>query len=772
MPKVSPLQSNFNSGEWSPLLFGRVDSDRYKAALALCENYIPTIQGGLLRRSGSMFINEIKDSSKQAVLIPFEFSITQAYMLEFGDLYIRFYKDNAIIVNPTPVEVVTTYLESELFQIRYTQSADVLYLVHPAHRPAKLTRTSHVNWTLTDIDFQDGPYMQENNTDTTLTPSGTTGSITVTASAVTGINGNQGFLATDIGRLIRIEEATKWGWVKISAFTDSLNVTADVMGDNPLGGTAAVKEWRLGLWSDTTGYPACVLFHEDRLFFGGASDFPERIDGSVTSDYENFAPTAYDGTVAANNSLGFTFNSNDVNVVRWMSSDEKGLLVGTVGGEWVVRPSSISDALSATNITAKKATTYGSQNVQTVQIGKSTIFVQRAGRKVRELNYYFDVDGFRASDLTQISEHVTFSGITQMAYEKIPQSIAWCVRLDGQLAGMTYDRDLDALKVGWHRQILGGESDAGGTQAIVESVSVIPSADGTTEDTWLIVKRFIDGGIKRYIEYFTPMFTEVIEQRDAFFVDCGLTYDVPLTITNITQANPGVVTSPAHGLVNGNKILISNVLGMDLGDPPDSQVNGVSYLVAGATTNTFQLHDLTGNPVDTTSFSPYVSGGAVRKYVTTISGLDHLEGQEVSILGDGAVEPSTTVVTGSITIQNAATTIHIGLPYKSKFKMMRLEAGAADGTALGKTRRMHRVGMLLYRTLGLKIGPDFDSLDDIPFRTTADKMTRAPGLFSGIISETMEFDYDFENQFCCQQDQPLPGMILAVMPQMVTQDRG
>jgi len=279
------------------------------------------------------------------------------------------------------------------------------------------------------------------------------------------------------------------------------------------------------------------------------------------------------------------------------------------------------------------------------------------------------------------------------------------------------------------------------------------------------VKRYINGEVKRYIEYITRLFEDDVVQRDAYFVDGGLTFDNPITITNITQANPGVVTAASHGFVNGDKILINDVMGME-------EVNSETFLVAGATTNTFELHNLDDDPVDTTSFGAYISGGEVRKLVQNISSLYHLEGQEVHILGDGAVQPNQTVTNGKITLDEKAATVHIGLGFNSDAAMLRLEAGAADGTALGKTRRTHRVGMLLHRTLGLKLGASFTELDTITFRKTSDLLTRAVGLFSGVISETVEFDYDFENHISWRQSQPLPSTILAVMPQLVTQDRG
>jgi hypothetical protein len=745
MAKVSPLQNNFSGGEVSPLIWGRVDSDRYRLSLATCLNFIPLIQGGLIRRSGTYYVAEVKDSSKQVRLVPFEFSTTQAYIIEFGDQYIRFYRNNGQIESSPGVayEVSTPYLEADLFQLKFTQNADVLYIAHPSYAPRKLSRVAHTNWTLSTIDFLDGPYLPQNVGATTLTPSATSGNITITASSAT-------FASTDVGRLVRIKHSSTWGYATVQS---------------NFGATTAATIWRLGVWSATTGYPSCLTFHEDRLFFGGATGAPQRIDGSVSSDYENFAPTDTSGTVVASNAVGFTLNANDVNVLRWLSSDEKGLLAGTVGGEWIVRAASINEALSPTNVTAKRATSYGSANVQPVQVGKAALFVQRAGKKLRDMQYYYDVDGFRAADMTLLSEHITEGGITQLAFQKEPQQIVWAVRGDGALLGMTYERDEESLKVGWHRHFIGGYGDAAQGNAVVESVAVIPAADGTRDELWVSVKRHINGGVVRYVEYMNKIFQGSDAHEDAFFVDSGLTYDNPLTITNITQANPAVVTSTSHGLSNGDKVKLSEVSGM-------TEVNGLSYLVANVTANTFELTTMAGANVNSTSYSAYVSGGEARKKVTTISGLDHLEGETVSILADGAVLPDQVVDTGAITLTVPSAVVHIGFGYNSDGKMLRLEAGAQDGTALGKTRRIHRIGFYLYRSLGLDFGMDFDNLTSIKFRSSSDPMGSPPSLFTGIKSEEASFDYDSENQICWRQSQPLPCTILAIMPQMVTQDRG
>lgn len=717
--RASPFKDSFNAGEFSPLMAARIRIDKYPNALKTCLNMIPIVQGGATRRPGTYFVNKVKDSSKETRLLPFEFNIEQAYILEFGDQYIRFYRGNGQInvssvsawatttvyavgdlvsnggtnyycktahtagatfagnaanwyaLTGTIYEIPTPYTAAQIDDLKFVQSADVLYLVHPQHPPRRLNRFGNTDWTLTQIEFNDGPYLPTNITTTTITPSATSGSVTLTASVAT-------FASTDVGRLVRVKHSSTWGYARITAYTSTTVVTATVV--NTFGAATASSEWRLGVWSATTGYPSCVMFFEDRLFFAGATNYPQRLDGSRSGLYDDFSPSATDGVVTASNAVAFTLNASDVNVIRWMVDDEKGLLIGTVGGEWIVRANSLSEALSPTNITAKRSTAFGSSKYQAVRAGRASIYIQRAGRKVRELAYVYEVDGFRSPDMTIMAEHVSKGGLRHFDYQQEPWGIVWFIRADGQLIGMTYERDQEVI--GFHRHILGGSFGSGDSQ--VTSVAVIPNPAGTADHVWLIVKRTINGNTVQYVEYMTDRFDDATT-KTAFFVDCGLTYN-------------------------------------------------------GAPT-------------------------------ATITGLGHLEGETVAILADGATHPDRVVSGGSITLVRPASVVHIGLTYESDLETLDIEAGAADGTAQGKTKRIHNVTLRLYKTLGVKYGPSGDKLDVKTFRTSADLTNAPPALFTGDVFINWNGAYETSGAMYFRQDQPLPFTILGIFPQLVTQDR-
>lgn len=152
------IQANFIKGELSPLVHARVDLDLYRSGLSICENWLVLPQGGIKARPGTRFVSEVKDSTKAVRVVRFIYSTDTNYILEFGENYVRVYKEQAVVLNAgTPVEFATTYTEAELFELQFTQDEDRLYIVHKDHVPASLTRSSHTSWTLADMSFSAKP---------------------------------------------------------------------------------------------------------------------------------------------------------------------------------------------------------------------------------------------------------------------------------------------------------------------------------------------------------------------------------------------------------------------------------------------------------------------------------------------------------------------------------------------------------------------------------------------------------------------------------------
>ena len=588
MPRTTLALTSFVSGEFGSKLDGRTDFEKYVNGAKQLQNFLVHPQGSATRRVGTKFIEEVKDSTKKTRLIPFEFSTTQTYILEFGDQYIRFFKDKGQILSGGSIyEISSPYLEAELFDIKFAQSADVMYLCHPNHDVRKLSRTGHTNWTLASVSFSGNP-------------------------------------ATPI--------------------------------------------------SGADNRPSCVSFFEQRLVFANTNNNPQTLWFSKSGDYENMTT----GT-SADSAMIYTIASNQVNAIRFIKT-QRTLIIGTTGGEFSVSADGTDAAVTPTNIAIKRQSTFGSANVDAQPAGNATLFLQRARRKIRELSFNFDVDGYQASDLTILNESVTTSGITEMTYQQSPDSILWCVRQDGVLAGLTYLRSEEVIA--WHRHIMGGSFGNGHAQ--VESVASI-SGEINEDELWVIVKRTINGATKRYVECFANFDFDETDSTDFKFLDSHLSY-------------------------------------------------------SGSST-------------------------------TTLSGLSHLEGQSVSILADGSAHPNKIVSGGAITLNRAVTKAVVGLPYDSVLQTMRIEGGAAEGTSQGKTKRISKVTLRLFETVGVKVGPALDNLEAIPFRTTSSPMgSPVSTLIAG--DKEIEFNDDFNSDgfIFIKQDQPLPCSILAVYPTLVTSD--
>ena len=416
MADSSPILTNFTSGELSPRLNGRIDMDKYYNGASLINNFIVLMHGGLTKRPGTRFIREIKTSTGSnsgARLIPFVFSKTQAYVLEFGHNYIRFYKDEGIIVSAgtTPYEIATTYTAAQVNEIEFVQSADVLYLVHESHTPRKLSRTGHTAWTISDVDFVDGPYNNTNITSTTVYASGTTGSVTVTASSSI-------FTANDVGRWIRMKSPDKWGAAEITGYTSGTQVTATVHADFEIensGSGNATKDWRLGAFY-TGNYPTKVTFFEERLFYANTSTHPNTVWGSSTSDFDTYSPTDRDAAVNADNSLTFTLSTDQVNQITGMYGGRY-LHLFTKDGTFNLSSGSATQGLTATTVQVVNETKDGAADKRVIPASKSTLYIGKNKKRLREFAYNIDYDSFTSPDMSVLSEHLGFGNFEEAYFQ-------------------------------------------------------------------------------------------------------------------------------------------------------------------------------------------------------------------------------------------------------------------------------------------------------------------------------------------------------------------
>ena len=666
MARTTIAFTNFTAGELSPRLDGRTDLSKYFNGCKTLENMVVHPHGAATRRPGTKFIHEVKTSSAQTRLIPFEFSTTQTYIMEFGNQYIRFYKDNGIITESNKTISGATQANPGVITATshgYSNGDHVIItgVVGMTELNGKTFKVANKTTNTFEIQDVDG-----NNVNTTgYTAYGSAGvankiyeiaSPYVTADLPTIKFAQSADLMYLVHPSYAIRKLTRSGHTSWTLSTPSLT-----------GSPSPV------LNTTTNKYPSSVTFFEQRLVFAGSNDNPQSIWFSKSADLENFTTGTND-----TDAMVYTIASNKVNAIRYMSA-QRSLIVGTVGGEFVVSASGTTQPITPTNVQIQKQSSYGSANVDAVQIENVTMFLQRAKRKIRELVYNLNIDQYQAQDMTLLAEHISEGGITEMAYQQEPDSVLWCVRSDGTLLGFTYARAEEV--VGWHRHIIGGAFSSG--QAVVESVATIPT-DSNEDELYMIVKRTINGATRRYVEYLS-LFDYGTDQNDAFYVDSGLTY----------------------------------------------------------------------------------SGSAA----TVITGLDHLEGESVTILANGSTHPNKTVSGGSITLDRSATKAHIGLSYTSLLQTMRVEGAGNDSTSQSKTKRINEVTLRLHETVGVEVGADLSDMERIPFRSSAAAMDTAVPLFTGDKQVEFRNDFNTDGFVYVRQTQPLPLTLVSIYP-MVTINEG
>lgn len=862
MANIDSFMNTFQSGEINPLLFGRTDSDFYMRSCRQLENMYVHVEGPASKRGGFKYIAAAMDEDAQVRLLPFEFSSSQAYVLEFGERYIRVLANDGIVQDtrefvtngdfasgttgwtstgtfsvtsgvatltagtivqtmtlltgveckidadvtsgtpvfailkasddsvlhdnlsagdtftlaqtPTPdpfetlevklrvtssgtsvfdnvslkysardFSVSSPYAADELGGIQFVQSADVLFLVHPNHAPRTFIRSldasDNVVFTVELYEFEDGPYQTANGDENfKIAPSATSGtSITLTASGA----GFAPFSATDVGRFVRLKH-TNWGHAKITAYTSPTVVTASVVKN--FDATTATSDWSLGAWSETTGWPACVTIFEQRLCFANTRTQPQSIWATVSGDFYLFSPTEKDGTVADDSGLAIDIGSPKVSIIQWISGAQY-LIVGTSGGPY---RSATTNNAPLSSATAKFLYNNGIEcsSIQPIQVGTTLVFPQKQRKKVYSLQYDFGYDTLKDVNVTQYAEHRFIGRIKEFTLQQEPNSLIWAVMDDGALVSGTFEPQQNVIA--WGGNVVGGTFR--GQPAKVESLVTI-SADGE-DNLWAVVRRTIDGVDRRYIERISEERYD-IGQEFLVFADSAAVINNPIAISNITKnlSDITITTATAHGFSNGDKVRVCEIVG-------SSEINRTSHIVTVLDSTNFTI------PVPPATVGDYVDGGEVRKYFQTITGLDHLEGESVVILGDGAVQPNEVVVGGSITMTEPCVVAIVGLGYSSILRP-RSYVGATFPTGNIQSRKVKNVDttLLLYRSLGLKYGTDLGKLTALPFRTTNDLMGEAIPLFTGKkekINVPSVFEYD--EGFYLVNDQPLPLTVQAI----------
>lgn len=793
---VATAQKSFALGELAPSLYARSDLARYYTGLRTCRNMMTMRQGGVQNRPGTTYITEVKDSSRTVRLIPFIFNSDQTYVLEFGNLYMRVLKDGEVVESSpgVPFELVTPYVEADLPTLNYAQSADVVTIVHPNYAPRELARLSDTSWTLTSITF--GPSISPPSYSAT----GTTGGYAQESWILTSVNlqGEESLRSVVQNSNTRASHGTPitFSW---SAVTDAVeyrvykkissvdgfgvyvapgtngvyglvaNPTTpgfiDVGDTSPdLDNQAPLSDTGRNPFDSSGNYPSAVIYSQQRLIFANTDNEPETIWASRIGSYKNFEII---DPISDSDSLEFTLVGRQVNEILHMLEIRQ-LLALTTGSEWAINGND-AGGLTPTTINAKQQSYNGCSFLPPLYVNGNALYIQARGSVVRSLDFD-QVEQLTGQDLTIFSSHL-FDNYTleNWDFQQIPHSVIWIARSDGKLLALTYIPDQQMIA--WHRHDFHG-----GT---VENVCVVP--EDNEDVLYLVIKRTIDGSTVRYIEKLNTR--QITDIEDAIFMDSALTYDgrntgsTTMTLsggTNWTRFETLTLTASASFFVSGD---VGNQIFLYDDDPESASYGDVirftidsfssGFVVAGRAHKTV--------PVGMRSTSTLEWSKAVDQ----VSGLDHLEGEEVSVIGDGFVvaspnNPDYSVITvsgGSITLPQPRAVIHVGLPFISDVETLDIDTPEGE-TLSNKKKLITEVSMFVEKSRGIWIGPKPPTDDDQdPLENLQEAKLRnnesydePTELKTEVVTVPIKGEWNSNGRVFIRQVDPLPLSILSIVP--------
>lgn len=513
------------------------------------------------------------------------------------------------------------------------------------------------------------------------------------------------------------------------------------------GATGGSDVWAVGAWSYRYGFPGEIEFYSDRLWFAGSPGDPQTVWASCIGDYNNFGRSS---PIVDSDAVSFTINARQVNAIRDLVPLDS-LLVLTTGGEWKVTGGQ-DDVVTPSTIGIKPQSYYGIGNVPARALGESAILLQEQGQKVRDLSYQFEKDGFRGNEISIWADHLT-EGYTFRWIEKAsaPWQVVWLVRNDGVLVGCTYLPEQEIS--GWHRHDTDGQ---------VLDVCCLPRQDET--QTYLLVRREVDGEVRQYIEQMAP--TRYDDPLDWKYLDSLLTYDGRNTsATTITLTGAGWTENDDLTATASNDIFTGP------GDEGD-----ILLLVAGdqrvrcrivtyTSATTVVVRSIGSVPAALRNVA--VQGWTFQR--DTLTGLGHLEGKTVAALVDGNVQRDLHVIDGVVTLQRPGGVVQIGLPYPAHIET--LEINSASGEALRAMKKLtFEIALQVRNTSGVYVGTSLDTLDPIAQRQFED-YDEPTQLHTGMFKKNITARWGEDcGHFHIWSDDPLPMEILALAPKVALSD--
>lgn len=798
MARTANIQTNFTAGEISPSMRGRVDINRYVNGAKKLRNFLVKPQGGVNRRQGTVHVVEVKDSSKLTILVEFEYSDVQSYILEFGHNYIRFIKDKAQIVSGTPVEVVTPYDESELRDLQFAQSADILYICHPLHPPQQLERLSDTSWQLVPYENLDGPYLPQNDTDTSLR-------VYNMVDRANLHNSVAEFVIGDIGKYVEYSVKGVPVIGEITDFIDANNVeirpieniiapidptanlsyaaptitsTVAIFSNNNVGSyiKRSAGNWHLiTVFTDTTHVNVAVAV--TLVATTGILTLSDRvITADVEASADVFNLTDTDRHVRFNFSsqqvwgiiTGVT-NARNVGVtldraLPLKTRDPSAFIDDGVTTLWRLGawceltgyPSCVSFHEERLCFAATPAqpqtgwmsvsgdyTNHAPTDHESKVLDDSAINFTIASSKVNAIKWLNSgptliIGTFGAEwqvRASAISEPITPTNITVVQHTTYGSGRIRPIRIGSAVLFM----QRNARKV---RELL---YDFQSDSLVAKDVTIINEH---------ILRR---GGKAIAVAYQQ-------EPNNIYWValENG-------SLAALTYVRDQEVYAWAPHTLGGTNVFVESIACIsNQSGNEDSLFFVVKRTINGVTKRYIEYLTEEVEPVDEDDKDNFVYVDSAKQYsgvpISTLTGLSHLEGQTVQIFADGSTRAPKVVSAGQVPIDGgAASKVVAGLQYTSLLETLPPEGGNPIGTAQGKLKRPNKAVIRLINSLGLSYGPTEDTLRKYSFRIGDSLMDTSPKLRSDDISLTLDNGYDRNASVVIAQENPCPLNVLAIM---------
>lgn len=797
------MQRSFAGGEVAPALYGRADQVKYSTGLAKCRNFFVERHGGVSNRQGSEFIAEVKDSTKRTYFLKFVFNDQQTYVIEVGDRYFRFYRDGARIVvsgvaawsGATPYvagdlvlsggvnyycvlahtnhvppnatywyaltgaifEVPTPYLAADLAALKTDQSGDVVTITHQGYIPAELRRTGHTAWTLVGVVTAPAIAAPTGQAVTAIAgPGALNYDYVITAvqaetyeeSIASGVASALTTIAPTPATPIVIEWNAVTGAVEYNVYCDRykngvfgfVGTAADVIFNDTgiIPDLSATPPIDRSLFASTGNYPKTSSYFQQRHIFASTILNPETAWASRSGQFRNFTISS---PIQDDDAVTFKVAGKKVNSIEHLI--ELGKLIALTGsGEWVIKGDS-DGVLRPQAINPEQQGYRGASSVQPIIAGDSILYVQALASIVRDLRFDVTIDGYTGNDVSVFAVHL-FRGyqIERMDYAEIPDSIAWFVRDDGTMLGLTYMREQQIA--GWHRH---------DTDGVFEDVCVVP--EGSEHSLYVMVKRTINGSTKRYVERVPSRFISDIV-TDARFLDSYLEYDgtngtattMRLTGSSWTVDDTITITASAGFFTGG-----------DVGNVIELRIGGAAVRV-GITAYT-SATVVSGVPERNVPV-PFraVATANWTRCVDVLAGLSHLEGKTVAVFADGNVIRDSVVTSGSITLDRCFGIVAVGLQIVADVETLDIDNPNSD--VRGHKKQVGTVQLLVENSRGVMVGPDVDHLDEITPDAPED-YGDIPALLNGLQELNVTSEWEERGRVVVRQTDPLPVTLLSVV---------